>query len=94
MFKMNYTIPALEAGWGIFTLLQYRANGFSELMAYRFFVGIFEVSDKAQKLKKIPNNSFRQLFSQGCTTSLVLGTEVTSLVDEEESSMLVRCWVR
>ncbi len=43
MFKMNYTIPALETGWGIFTLLQYRAQGFSELMAYRFFVGIFEV---------------------------------------------------
>ena len=44
MFPMNYTIPALEVGWGIFTLLQYRAESFSELMAYRFFVGIFEVS--------------------------------------------------
>jgi hypothetical protein len=43
MFPMNYTIPALEVGWGIFTLLQYRAQGFGELMAYRFFVGIFEV---------------------------------------------------
>jgi hypothetical protein len=44
MFPMNYTIPALEIGWGIFTLLQYRAQGYAELMAYRFFVGIFEVS--------------------------------------------------
>ena len=44
MFPMNYTIPSLEIGWGIFTLLQYRAESFSELMAYRFFVGIFEVS--------------------------------------------------
>ena len=44
MFPMNYTIPSLEIGWGIFTLLQYRAESFSELMAYRFFVGILEVS--------------------------------------------------
>jgi hypothetical protein len=44
MFPMNYTIPALEVGWGIFTLLQFRSEGFAELMAYRFFVGIFEVS--------------------------------------------------
>ncbi|KAN0114445.1 MFS general substrate transporter [Hyaloscypha variabilis] len=44
MFPMNYTIPALEVGWGIFTLLQYRAESFSELMAYRFFVGIFEAA--------------------------------------------------
>ncbi|KFY02083.1 hypothetical protein V490_00649 [Pseudogymnoascus sp. VKM F-3557] len=44
MFPMNYTIPALEAGWGIFTLLQYRAQGYAELMAYRFFVGIFEAA--------------------------------------------------
>lgn len=43
-FPMNYTIPALEVGWGIFTLLQYRTQSFAELMAYRFFVGLFEVS--------------------------------------------------
>lgn len=48
MFPMNYTIPALEAGWGIFTLLQYRAQGYAELMTYRFFVGIFEASDISQ----------------------------------------------
>lgn len=44
MFPMNYTIPALEAGWGIFTLLQFRTQSYAELMAYRFLVGIFEVS--------------------------------------------------
>lgn len=42
-FKMNYIIPSLEVGWGIFTLLQYRVTGYSELMAYRFLVGLFEV---------------------------------------------------
>jgi hypothetical protein len=45
MFPMNYTIPALEVGWGIFTLLQYRTQEYGELMAYRFLVGIFEVHD-------------------------------------------------
>lgn len=43
-FPMNYTIPALEIGWGIFTLLQYRTQSVGELMAYRFFVGIFEAA--------------------------------------------------
>ncbi len=40
---MHWLVPSLDLGWGIFTLLQYRANGFGELMAYRFFVSIFEV---------------------------------------------------
>lgn len=40
---MNYLIPFLDVCWGIFTLLQYRANGFAELAAYRFLVGWFEV---------------------------------------------------
>jgi hypothetical protein len=48
MFPMNYTIPALEVGWGTFTLLQYRAQGYGELMAYRFFVGIFEVCGRIE----------------------------------------------
>ena len=41
--KMNWVVPGLDIGWGIFTLLQYRANSYAEIMAYRFFVGIFEV---------------------------------------------------
>ncbi|KAH8600106.1 retrograde regulation protein 2 [Bisporella sp. PMI_857] len=44
MFPMNWTIPALEAGWGLFTLLQYRTESFAEIMAYRFFVGLFEAA--------------------------------------------------
>lgn len=40
---MNYLIPFLDICWGIFTLLQYRANGFAEMAAYRFLVGWFEV---------------------------------------------------
>lgn len=43
MFPMNWTIPALEAGWGLFTLLQFRTQSFAELAAYRFLVGLFEV---------------------------------------------------
>ncbi|EPE02585.1 mfs transporter [Ophiostoma piceae UAMH 11346] len=37
-------IPACEFMWGIFTLLQYRANSFGELAAYRFMTGLFESS--------------------------------------------------
>lgn len=42
-FPVNWTIPALELGWGLFTLLQYRTTSYAEIRAYRFFVGIFEV---------------------------------------------------
>lgn len=42
-FPMHYVIPAFEIGWGIFTLLQYRAESYAELMAYRFIIGLFEV---------------------------------------------------
>lgn len=41
---MYSLIPALDVFWGIFTLLQYRANSFAELAAYRFFVGWFEAA--------------------------------------------------
>ncbi|KAL1957479.1 hypothetical protein VTO42DRAFT_5942 [Malbranchea cinnamomea] len=44
MFPMNYTIPALEAGWGLFTLLQFRTQSYVELMAHRFCVGLFETA--------------------------------------------------
>lgn len=40
--RMNWLIPSLDICWGIFTLLQYRANSYSEIMAYRFMVGLFE----------------------------------------------------
>jgi hypothetical protein len=57
MFPMNYTIPGLEIGWGIFTLLQYRTEAYGELMAYRFFVGIFEVFDDSQPFR-FPNSEY------------------------------------
>ena len=41
---LHILIPGLDLGWGIFNLLQYRAKGLPELIAYRFFIGLFEVS--------------------------------------------------
>ncbi|RDW71495.1 hypothetical protein BP6252_08058 [Coleophoma cylindrospora] len=35
-------IPTLDLCWGIFNLLQYRAKGLPELIAYRFLIGLFE----------------------------------------------------
>lgn len=40
---MHLLVPALDLGWGVFTLLQYRAQSYGEIMAYRFLVSIFEV---------------------------------------------------
>ncbi|EFX06126.1 major facilitator superfamily transporter [Grosmannia clavigera kw1407] len=41
---MHYLLPGLDVFWGIFTLLQYRAAGYSEMMAYRFMIGWFEAA--------------------------------------------------
>lgn len=41
---LHILIPTMELLWGVFNLLQYRANSFGELVAYRLMVGIFEVS--------------------------------------------------
>lgn len=41
---MHLLVPTLDLCWGIFTLLQYRAQSFAEIMAYRFMVSIFEAS--------------------------------------------------
>ncbi|KAI4853461.1 MFS general substrate transporter [Aureobasidium sp. EXF-8845] len=40
--RMNILVPALDILWGVFTLLQYRSQSYSEIMAYRFLVGLFE----------------------------------------------------
>jgi hypothetical protein len=37
-----WLVPGLEFGWGVFTLLQFQAKGYSEFMAYRFIIGLFE----------------------------------------------------
>ncbi|KAJ5882086.1 uncharacterized protein N7529_000758 [Penicillium soppii] len=39
---MSWMIPFMDVAWGIFTLVQYRANSYAELAAYRFLVGWFE----------------------------------------------------
>ncbi|KAL2287521.1 hypothetical protein FJTKL_04960 [Diaporthe vaccinii] len=44
VFPMNWVIPFLDVCWGIFTLLQFRANSFAEIAAYRFLVGWFEAA--------------------------------------------------
>ncbi|KAJ4305057.1 MFS transporter (Seo1) [Kalmusia sp. IMI 367209] len=44
LLPMHWLIPSMELLWGVFTLLQYRANSYAELMAYRFFIGFFEAS--------------------------------------------------
>ncbi|KAL2405850.1 putative transporter SEO1 [Exophiala dermatitidis] len=42
LLPMNWLVPGTEIFWGVFTLLQYRANSYAEFMAYRFFIGFFE----------------------------------------------------
>lgn len=44
---MYLLVPTLDLGWGIFTLLQYRAQSYGEIMAYRFLVSLFEVSSSS-----------------------------------------------
>ncbi|CAJ2506421.1 Uu.00g005510.m01.CDS01 [Anthostomella pinea] len=41
---MHLLVLTLDLGWGIFTLLQYRAQSYGEIMAYRFLVSLFEAS--------------------------------------------------
>lgn len=41
---MHILVPSLDLCWGIFTLLQYRAQSYGEIMAYRFLVSLFEAS--------------------------------------------------
>ena len=42
-YPMSLLIPFMDILWGIFTLLQFRVTSYSELAAYRFLVGWFEV---------------------------------------------------
>lgn len=42
-YPVSYLIPGMDLLWGVFTLLQYRATSYEEMMAYRFLVGWFEV---------------------------------------------------
>ena len=51
---MHWIIPFMDIAWGIFTLVQYRANSYAELAAYRFLVGWFEVSHTVLLLRMTP----------------------------------------
>jgi hypothetical protein len=87
MFPMNYTIPGLEIGWGIFTLLQYRTQGYGELMAYRFMVGVFEVCESSLHFCSVDINSFfRQHSFQESTMFSGHGIEVMNSAVVEVSS--------
>ena len=44
---LHILMPTMEILWGVFNLVQYRANSFSHLVAFRLMVGIFEVSSNA-----------------------------------------------
>jgi predicted MFS family arabinose efflux permease len=50
---MHWVIPFMDIAWGIFTLVQYRANSYAELAAYRFLVGWFEVYDENNSKENI-----------------------------------------
>ncbi|KAI1491257.1 major facilitator superfamily domain-containing protein [Biscogniauxia mediterranea] len=41
---LHILVPFLDIAWGIFTLLQFRTQGYAELAAYRFLVGWFEAA--------------------------------------------------
>ena len=83
---MNWLIPGTEILYGIFTLLQFRATSFEELMAYRFFVGFFEVYipyiyDTCSlvlllELIRLYLLSYRLLISSEYTTFLDLGVSI------------------
>lgn len=88
MFPMNWVIPFLDVCWGIFTLLQFRANSFAEMAAYRFLVGWFEVRVAAAISYHViyahplvfhahADISQRRHSSLPCITYLAHGTEVT-----------------
>lgn len=51
---MHWLVPTLDLGWGIFTLLQYRAQSYGEIMAYRFMVSIFEVRCRESATTRAP----------------------------------------
>lgn len=41
---INFSLPAMDIGWGIFTLLIYKCTNPAQLKGFRFLVGVFESS--------------------------------------------------
>jgi hypothetical protein len=53
---MYWLVPGMDICWGIATLLQFRAQSYAEMAAYRFLVGWFEVclfGDAGDKLDDV-----------------------------------------
>ncbi len=81
---MHYLVPTLDLGWGIFTLLQYRATSYGEIMAYRFMVSLFEVRmhrtwNPLNQALIFKTNAPRRLTSQEYTLFWVRGIGATRL---------------
>lgn len=86
---IHILVPTLDLGWGIFTLLQYRAHSYGEIMAYRFMVSLFEVRSSAILVRDswlMPE--LRRATFQEFISFLGVGIEAMRLVDVEVSSML------
>lgn len=81
---MHVLVPTLDLGWGLFTLLQYRAQSYAEIMAYRFMVAIFEVSSSPlpHPSRLEADRLHRPLTSRASTSFLVHGIEATKSVEE------------
>lgn len=80
---LHWLIPFLDIAWGIFTLLQFRVNGYAELAVYRFLVGWFEaaffpVMHYLFGEFKMPAVVSRRTMSDGRSLQ-VLGTGATKL---------------
>lgn len=84
---MHILVPTLDLGWGIFTLLQYRAQSYGEIMAYRFLVSLFEVSRRIlPPVAKLIIN--RRAISRVFISFLEAGIEVMKSAAAEAYSML------
>lgn len=84
---MSWIIPFMDVAWGIFTLVQYRANSYAEIAAYRFLVGWFEVNLTLLDDVEIRSvlTCIRRVSFRGCiisSVSMVLPSTITSLVTD------------
>lgn len=104
---MHWLVPGLDLGLGIFNLLQYRATGYSELMAYRFLTSIFEVGILASRRRRhcllhnnnkvrtnndMTNRLYRLRTFLGCISFLAPGIAAMKSVVVVGSSTLVSPW--
>ena len=88
---MHILVPTMDLAWGLFTLAQYRAQSYGQIMAYRFLVAICEVT--ISRLKSAPYVSSEMLSGAprhptfpAYISCSGLGIETTSSADEAEHS--------